>query len=54
MEELQSQIDAMKIEIESLKAKIEHFGDPHEYMIGVLEEAIKAVRRGSVSNGTGN
>lgn len=54
MEELQAQIDAMKIEVESLKVKIEHFGDPHEYMIGLFEEALKALRNRSVSNGNGN
>ncbi len=54
MEEMQAQIDALKIEIESLKNKVEHWGDPHEYMIGVLEEALKALRNRSISNGTGN
>ena len=66
MEEMQLQIDAMKLEIEALKNKVEHWGDPHEYlngkhlkdwegkMLDILEEALIAARKGSVSNSSGN
>jgi hypothetical protein len=54
MEEIQKQIDEMKLEIESLKNKVEHWGDPHEYIVQVFEETLKAIRNRSVSNGTGN
>ncbi len=66
MEEMQLQIDTMKLEIEALKNKVEHWGDPHEYLNGkhikdwegkildILEETLKAIRNRSVSNSTGN
>jgi hypothetical protein len=66
MEEMQLQIDTLKLEIEALKNKVEHWGDPHEYlngkhlkdweskMLDILEEALKAARKGSVSNSSGN
>jgi hypothetical protein len=66
MEEMQAQIDAMKLEIEALKNKVEHWGDPHEYLNGkhlkdwqdkmfdILDAALIAARKGSVSNSSGN
>lgn len=66
---MQLQIDAMKLEIEALKNKVEHWGDPHEYLNGkhlkdwqdkqkffldIAEEVIKAIRNKSVSNSSGN
>ena len=63
---MQLQIDTLKLEIEALKNKVEHWGDPHEYlngkhlkdweskMLDILEEALKAARKGSVSNSSGN
>ena len=54
MEEMQIQINTLKLEIEALKNKVEHSGDPHEYIIQVFEEALAAIRTRSRSNGTGN
>jgi len=63
---MQLQIDAMKLEIEALKNKVEHWGDPHEYlngkhikdwegkMLDILDAALMAARKGSVSNSSGN
>ena len=66
--------DEIGIEAEEMKNKVEHFGDPHEYILGkhikdwegkgiaiingevieLDEEQMKAVRKGSVSNSSGN
>lgn len=64
----------MKQENTTTESKIEHSGDPHEYLLGkhikdwegkgiaiingkvieLTEEEMKAVRKGSVSNSSGN